>query len=108
MSKDKHYGYSYYKVPPNWAAIASEIYLRGSVTLTYKVYEDFVSYKSGKFELNNELTIYRHDPCTSLSQVSTSMHMENSLVIMQLKYLDGVMKEMFHTGKMCTIIIIIK
>ncbi|XP_065903497.1 cathepsin B-like [Dysidea avara] len=50
VSKDKHYGYSYYKVPPNWAAIASEIYLRGSVTLTYKVYEDFVSYKSGVYK----------------------------------------------------------
>jgi len=30
--------------------------------------------------------------------------MENTLGRMQLKYLDMVMKAMFHTGKFCTIV----
>ncbi|KAI6648853.1 Cathepsin B [Oopsacas minuta] len=49
-SDDKHKGSKYYYVPKNVSSIMSEIYQRGPVEAAFKVYTDFLTYKSGVYQ----------------------------------------------------------
>ena len=48
LENDKHYASTYYQLKRNAPSIQAEIYARGSVTLAFTVYQDFLNYKSGK------------------------------------------------------------
>ena len=52
---DKHYGSSYYTLPNNETAIKLEIYARGPVEAAFRVYEDFLTYKSGTVNIDTKV-----------------------------------------------------
>lgn len=74
-SKDKHFGASAYSIPKNVMAIQSEIMTNGPVEAIFRVYGDFMSYKSGA------LTNSNHSCCTYSNSVPDSVGV--------YKHLDG-------------------
>ena len=58
---DKHYGSSYYMLPKNETAIKMEIYARGPVEAAFRVYSDFLTYKSGAVTIDTKLNSWHVD-----------------------------------------------
>ena len=51
--KDKHFGGSYYIIPPEVEAIQEEIMTYGPVMADIQIYADFRAYKSGVYRHGN-------------------------------------------------------
>lgn len=93
-SKSKHYTKSTYGVGPDASEIQQEIFTNGPVEACFSVYEDFLSYKSG---------VYQVEECWSLLCWPLSLSFCSTLVVHTLegtasRSLDGVLREVFHIG----------